>query len=133
MLKCLHQIANVFFLTLRLYPILPASGRTSLRETVLPRGGRADGKSTVFVPENSRVINLFYGLHRDPEIFGPNIEEFNLDRWTAIKPRPWEHLPLNDDPRYCLAMKKALNEVEYVIARLVQQYERLECRDEKPW
>ena len=118
---------------LRLYPVFALNGRMSLRDTVLPRGGGPDGEHPIFVSRGSRVITAFHALHRSPEVFGPNIEEFDPDRWTRIKPGAWEYLPFSRGPRSCVGRSIATNQAAFVLAKLAQRYSRIESRDDRPW
>ena len=109
------------------------SGRTSLRDTVLPRGGGPDGSAPIFVPADSRIITLFYGLHRNRQVFGEDIESFRPNRWNDINPGPWEYLPFSNGPRVCIGREKAMGEAAYIIARMAQRFEKLESRDDREW
>ncbi|KAL1598155.1 hypothetical protein SLS59_007165 [Nothophoma quercina] len=83
--------------TLRLYPPVPWNSRRSTRDTSLPSGGGADGRSPIFVPKvydvalttedasigflglvvaASQVINIGAALAvPTPTVLGPNVEE----------------------------------------------------------
>lgn len=45
----------------------------------------------------------------------------------------WNFIPFGGGPRTCPAQGLVGGEAAYVIARLAGMYERLECRDERPW
>lgn len=74
-----------------------------------------------------------YALHRDPSIFGEDVESFNPDRWNHISPGPWQYMPFGGGPRNCLGQQKVLVEAAYTLARMAVRFETLESRDEKPW
>ncbi|KAI0197966.1 cytochrome P450 [Astrocystis sublimbata] len=133
MLKSMTLVWNILRESLRLYPVLATAGRTSLQDTVLPRGGGRDGLSPVFVPKNSRIITPYYGLHRDTQVFGDDVEIFCPDRWINIRPKPWEYLPFGNGPRICPGQDKAMLEAGYVIIKFAQKYEKVEGRDDKAW
>ncbi|KAF7536555.1 hypothetical protein G7054_g4410 [Neopestalotiopsis clavispora] len=126
-------VQNILKESLRIYPIFATSGRTSLQDTALPRGGGPDGLAPVFVPKNSRIITLFYGLHRDAEVFGDDVEAFRPDRWNIIKPGPWEYLPFGNGPRRCPGQEKAMMEAALVVVRFAQRFSRIESRDDRDW
>lgn len=117
---------------LRLYPIVPFNIREAKRDTYLPVGGGPDGKSPVHVPKGHEVIFSVYTLHRDPEVFGPDADEFRPERWGKIRPS-WAYLPFNGGPRICIGQQFALTEAGYTITRIMQQFETIESRDPNPW
>lgn len=117
---------------LRLYPIVPFNIREAKRDTFLPVGGGPDGKSPVHVPKGHEVIFSVYTLHRDPEVFGPDADEFRPERWGKIRPS-WAYLPFNGGPRICIGQQFALTEAGYTITRIMQQFETIESRDPNPW
>jgi len=131
--RMINRAGHVFLhcTGLRIYPIFATSGRTSLKDTTLPRGGGPDGLSPVFVPKNSRIITLFYGLHRDKSIFGYDVEVFRPDRWNSISPSSWQYLPFSNGPRRCPGQDKAITEAAYLIIRFAQKFEVIESRDQR--
>lgn len=60
-----------------------------LLERVVPHGGLElpDGRK---LPEGTKVGAFGYTIHRDPEIFGADVDSFNPDRWL-------QHLGESDD------------------------------------
>ena len=121
------------FPALRLYPIFGQLGRTAMRDTVLPSGGGPDGTAPIFVRTGSRTLSSFYGLNRNPSVFGPDVESFNPLRWNHIKPGPWEYMPFGHGPRSCPAREIALIEASYVILAMVKRFTRIESRDRREW
>lgn len=85
--------------TLRLFPSVPANARRSIRDTTLPRGGGPDGMSPLFVPKNTEVNYIVYAMHRSPEFWGNDADDFKPERWDGRKPG-FEFLPFNGGPRY---------------------------------
>lgn len=116
---------------LRLHPPVPLNMRFASRHTTIPRGGGPDGLSPVFVAKGTAVSYSSWTMHRLPEVYGPNAEDFYPGRWLdPEKPlRPgWAYLPFNGGPRICLGQQSALVEAAYVVTRLVQHFKRLEPR-----
>ncbi|CAG8961587.1 hypothetical protein HYFRA_00006121 [Hymenoscyphus fraxineus] len=132
-LKKMTLLQNILKESLRIYPVFATSGRTALRDTVLPTGGGPDGKSPIFVRSNDRIITCFYGLHRDASVFGPDVEVFNPDRWKSISPGAWEYLPFSNGPRGCPGQNKALVEASFIVAQLAIRFIRIESRDDQDW
>lgn len=93
-LKSCRYLQHCLKEALRLYPVVPINTRTATRDTVLPRGGGLDGKSKVFVPKGMSVDYCVYAMHRDPEYWGNDAEEFKPERWEGRRPG-WEFLPVS--------------------------------------
>jgi cytochrome P450 len=87
---------------LRLYPPVAANQRTAEVDTFLPRGGGADGKSPMRVPRGASVGYSVYAMHRMPEFFGPDADEFRPERWADIGVKPKAYMPFHAGARTCL-------------------------------
>ena len=116
-------------LALRLNPVVPMNLRLAIRDTILPLGGGPDSKSPLFIPKGWSVGYSPYTLHRRPDYYGPDAEEFLPERWETLRVG-WEYLPFNGGPRICLGQQYALTEAGYVMCRLAQTFARVESRDE---
>ncbi|KAF5667323.1 cytochrome P450 monooxygenase 52A13 [Fusarium heterosporum] len=102
--------------TLRLFPPVPNNAKIAIRDTILPLGGGPEGRDPVFVPKGAPVIYTVYSLHRRPDLFGDNAEEFRPERW--------------ENQRYTWY---ALVETLYFLARFTQEFSKLESADNEPW
>ncbi|MCJ1227624.1 hypothetical protein MMC12_004280, partial [Toensbergia leucococca] len=67
--------------TLRLYPVAPTNSRVASKDTILPLGGGADGRSSVFVSKGTIVLLRIAALHRRPDLWGKDANEFRPERW----------------------------------------------------
>jgi cytochrome P450 len=65
------------------------------------------------------------GLHRRKDLVGPDAERFVPERWENWTPKRWEFLPFNHGARICLGRVFGAQQVEYVLARICQEYEEL--------
>lgn len=45
----------------------------------------------------------------------------------------WEYLPFNGGPRICIGQQFALLEASYATIRLMQRFQTVEPRDDRPW
>ncbi|KAL4904785.1 cytochrome P450 [Aspergillus multicolor] len=134
--------------TLRLFPTVPFNNRIALHDTVLPRGGGADGLSPIVVPAGSEISLPHYPLYRRRDIFGEDADEFVPARWidqddgpesdqeaARIKQKQCEaYLPFSIGKRACPGRQIALETVRYVAVRLVQEFPGIEDASEnRPW
>ncbi|OAA55657.1 cytochrome P450 monooxygenase CYP584Q1 [Cordyceps fumosorosea ARSEF 2679] len=118
--------------TLRLYPPVFQNGRRAERDTILPTGGGADGTAPVFVPKGTGVLFSVWTMHRRADLYGPDAETFDPDRWAT--PRPgWEYVPFGGGPRICLGQQFALTAATYVVVRMAQEFASVETADKAPW
>lgn len=113
--------------TLRLYPTVPCNVRTATKNTTLPRGGGSDQSAPIFIPKGSNILYHIYGVHRNPQFWGPDAHIFNPDRWAKpnagrIVNHQWTYLPFNGGPRICLGQQYALTEASYVAVRFLQTF-----------
>ncbi|KAF2712256.1 cytochrome P450 [Pleomassaria siparia CBS 279.74] len=118
--------------SLRLHPVVAANSRLAIKDTVLPLGGGSDGKTPLFVPRGTLISYTTYAMHRREDLYGPDAHLYKPDRWANLRPG-WEYLPFNGGPRICLGQQYALTEAGFVTARLVQEFAKMESRDDGPW
>ena len=127
-LKSLVLFKYVLFETIRLQGPSGRVLRTALRNTILPVGGGADGKSPVFVEQGTVLALNLWGLHHDRDIWGEDVDEFNPHRWIDKRPM-WDFVPFLGGPRICPAQQQVLTQAVYVLVRLVTVFARIENRD----
>jgi len=119
-------------LALRVYPVIANNQRTAVKDTILPTGGGQDGKSPMLIKAGTAVHYHTYSMHRRPDFFGPDAEEFKPERWETLNPK-WEYLPFNGGPRICIGQQFALTEASYTTIRIVQAFKAIEPREVRPW
>ena len=137
-LKGLRYLQAIFNESQRLYPVVPENARQAAKDTILPLGGGRSGKSPVFVPKGQIVHWSVYAMHRRKDIYGPDAEDFNPERWLDTSEHKglrvgWEYLPFNGGPRICLGQQFALTEAAYITVRLMQQFKGIQSMDLEPW
>ncbi|KAJ5595425.1 uncharacterized protein N7459_001633 [Penicillium hispanicum] len=124
-LKSCQYLQYCFNETLRLYPVVPFNRRNATCDTTLPHGGGPDGLSPIYLRKGQPVIYSVHLMHRRKDLWGPDAEEFKPDRWGSRK-AGWEYLPFNGGPRICIGQQFALTEAGYVLARLLQRFDKIE-------
>jgi cytochrome P450 len=110
---------------LRLFPIVPLNIRFATKDTTLPLGGGADGKSPIFVKKGQEVQYSVHVMQRRKDLWGDDADEFKPERWMGRK-IDWSYLPFNGGPRICIGQQFALTEASYVAIRLMQRFDEIE-------
>lgn len=100
-LKSCRYLQYVMYEVLRLYPVTPINNRVAVRDTVLPSGGGPDGTKPVAVRKGQLCNFFIYGIHRRPDVWGPDAAEFKPERWEGRK-MDWNYIPFSGGPRVCL-------------------------------
>lgn len=102
---------------LRLYPPAAFVSREALEDTKI---------GNITVPKNVCIWTLIPTLHRDPDIWGPDVNKFNPERFVdgvskACK-YPQAYVPFGLGPRLCLGRNFALVQLKIVISLIVSRY-----------
>ncbi|KAJ5266785.1 n-alkane-inducible cytochrome P450 [Penicillium angulare] len=118
--------------TLRVYPIVPINVRVANKNTTLPTGGGPNGNLPLFIPKGQEVMYSSFSIHRLPEVFGEDAEEFRPERWEGLKPG-WAYTPFSGGPRICLGQQFAMTEAAYTTVRILQEFDHIESRDPEPF
>lgn len=102
--------------------------RVALRDTVLPTGGGANGKSPILITKGTMIAMNIWCVHHDPDLWGPDVHVFRPERWVGRKPL-WDFIPFLGGPRICPAQQQVLTQATYLLVRLTQRFARIENRD----
>lgn len=113
----------------RLHPVVPGNSREAHADSILPLGGGPTGQSPLFIPKGTLLAWSLYTMHRRPEYYGPDADDFRPERWETLRPG-WEYLPFNGGPRICIGQGFALMEAAYTTVRVMQEFVRVEGRDD---
>ncbi|MDG9689149.1 cytochrome P450 [Streptomyces sp. Alain-F2R5] len=114
----LRYVRRVLDESLRLWPTAPAFAREARRDTVL------DG--THPMRRGAWALVLTGMLHRDPQVWGPDAERFDPDRFEAKAVRsraPHTFKPFGTGARACIGRQFALHEATLVLGLLLRRYE----------
>jgi cytochrome P450/NADPH-cytochrome P450 reductase len=114
----LRYVRRVLDESLRLWPTAPAFAREARADTVL--GGEHPMR------RGGWALVLTAMLHRDPEVWGPDAERFDPDRFDAQAVRaraPHTFKPFGTGARACSGRQFALHEATLVLGLLLRRYE----------
>ncbi|MEM7160737.1 MAG: cytochrome P450 [Myxococcota bacterium] len=117
-LQELHFIRQVLQESLRLWPPVPIFQLYATQDTNL-------GGGTYSIPKGQSVNVLVPGLHRDPEVWGRDADEFNplrFERELAEQRHPFGFKPFGNGVRACIGRQFAMMEAMSAIAAVLQRY-----------
>jgi cytochrome P450 len=103
-----------------------------VRDTTLPMGGGPDGNAPIFCTKGDIVHCNRYVMHRDPDVWGDDAEDFCPERWGTARPL-WNFVPFGGGPRICPAQAMVDTECSYVLFRLFSKFKGIEARDSEPY
>ncbi|MDQ0994478.1 cytochrome P450 [Streptomyces sp. V3I7] len=114
----LRYVRRVLDESLRLWPTAPAFAREATRDTVLAGDHpmRRGAWALILTPM----------LHRDPEVWGPDADRFDPDRFEAKAVRgraPHSFKPFGTGARACIGRQFALHEATLVLGLLLRRYD----------
>nr|CAD1817447.1 unnamed protein product [Ananas comosus var. bracteatus] len=117
MLRRLRTLTMVIQETLRLYPPASFVTRETLRDMKL---------GAIHIPKGVNVKILIAIAHRDGELWGPNADEFNPERFAngiagACKP-PHMYMPFGLGIRTCAGQNLAMIELKIVLSLLLSKF-----------
>ncbi|KAI6099102.1 cytochrome P450 [Pisolithus sp. B1] len=110
--------------TLRLYAPVPLNVRTSTEAVVWPG---VNGSPPIYIPPNTLVPFSVFLMHRRKDLWGPDADIFDPDRFIDERLRyltsnSFIFLPFNAGPRICLGQQFAYNEISFFLVRLLQTF-----------
>jgi len=113
-----------------LFPPVPYNIRRSRMATALPspRTGHP-----LYAPVGSSISYIPILIQRDPDLWGPDANEFKPERWLDNRqPAPHANafMVFNLGPRTCLGQQQACFHARYVFARLLQSVDGFDLAPE---
>lgn len=111
-LRAIPLLDHVIKESLRLFPPAAYGGREVVKPVEL--GG-------VRLPVGAAVVFSHYVTQRLPAIFTAP-ERFDPDRWTTLRPTPYEYLPFGGGARACPGAEFARVEVAVMLARFLTRF-----------
>ncbi|KAJ7134537.1 cytochrome P450 monooxygenase pc-2 [Mycena epipterygia] len=117
-MKFLRAVINE---TMRLYPSVEC-----INATTWPSPN--PNEKPIYIPAGTQVPYSVFMMHRRKDLWGPDAEEFDPDRWlderlkTYLLANSFQFLPFNAGPRICLGQQFAYNEMSFILIRLLQNF-----------
>ena len=108
--------------TLRLWPTAPAIGVRPFETTVI--GGKYE------ITPDDTVMILLPSLHRDPAVWGGDVEAFEPERFApeafdALPENAWK--PFGNGQRACIGRPFAMQEAQLVLASVLQRFDLVQA------
>ncbi|XP_014272659.1 cytochrome P450 4C1 [Halyomorpha halys] len=103
--------------SLRIFPSVPAIGRTVTHDTVLPSNG-------MLIPAGSNLVAQIVVTHRRADLF-PDPMKFDPDRFlpeNAKGRHPYSYVPFSAGPRNCIGQKFAMLDMKAIISKVILNY-----------
>ncbi|KAJ7212195.1 cytochrome P450, partial [Mycena pura] len=123
-MKYLRAVINE---AMRLYPSsYHFFNRESINATTWPSPD--PNEKPIYIPAGTQVPYSVILMHRRKDLWGPDAEEFDPDRWlderlkTYLLANSFQFLPFNAGPRICLGQQFAYNEMSFILVRLLQNF-----------
>lgn len=116
----------------RVYPISLQTIRVALNDTTLPVGGGPYGDLPIYIQKGDIVHCNRYLMHRDPDYWGADAEDFRPERWETARPL-WKFVPFGGGPRICPAHVLVDTECSVMIVNIVKKFKSIEARDDRPY
>jgi cytochrome P450 len=111
-ISSLPLLERVIKESMRLFPPASALGRYSTDTYELGSYQLPKGNSVTISP---------YITHHMPEIY-TYPDQFDPNRWSTLRPTPYEYLPFGAGPRACLGAPFAMQEMKIILAMALQRY-----------
>nr|QDJ74243.1 cytochrome P450-3 [Thanatephorus cucumeris] len=120
---------------LRVYAVVPTTGREVAQDTVIPvgesfRNSVGNPQMGICVRKGDAVAIPVISINRSKEVWGEDAMEFNPDRWNntreAVKDMPgvWGHiLTFLHGPHACIGFRFAVEEIKILLYALVRAFE----------
>nr|POF24202.1 cytochrome p450 [Quercus suber] len=117
MVRKMKTLTMVIHESLRLYPPVPMVSREAFRDMKF---------GDINVPKGVNVWTLMVSLHQDPDLWGPDANIFNPERFAngvsgACK-LPYVYMPFGVGPRTCLGQNFAMAELKILLALIVSNF-----------
>ncbi|XP_055605427.1 probable cytochrome P450 313a4 [Uranotaenia lowii] len=117
-----QHLANMPYLemvlkeVLRLFPITVGTGRFVTDDINL---------NSCVIPKGANIYLSFFKIHRDPQLWGPDADQFNPDRFLpeqSFRRHPYAYVPYAAGQRNCLGIKYAQAIIKITVVYLLREF-----------
>ncbi|OJH40378.1 bifunctional cytochrome P450/NADPH--P450 reductase [Cystobacter ferrugineus] len=120
-LPALRYVEQVLMETLRLWPTAPGFAVRAHEDTVI------GGRHAVTTQDTLLIFPPI--LHRDPKVWGPDVEAFRPERFdreaeARLPPNAWK--PFGNGQRACIGRPFAMQEAQLVLSMILRRFELFE-------
>lgn len=118
---------------MRLWPVVPTVG---WRQLQLPETVKGPGGTEIELPIRTRTAVINWARHRNPDLWGPDVDEFNPHRdfhpeeivsvggpSSGANPQSERFSPFAYGPRSCLGKNFAQLEMRLIMAHLLRKFD----------
>ena len=118
----LRYIEQILMETLRIWPTAPAFALRPLADTTIAGGKYA-------VSRRDTLMVLIPMLHRDPKVWGDDVEAFRPERFAPetmekLPPNAWK--PFGNGQRACIGRPFAMQEAQLLMSMILQRFDLIE-------
>ncbi|XP_030440750.2 cytochrome P450 714C2-like [Syzygium oleosum] len=117
MIRKMKTLTMVINESLRLYPPVAVVSREALEDMKL---------GNIQVPKGVNVWTLTATLHQDPNIWGPDADRFDPERFangvTGACKLQYAYMPFGVGPRTCLGQNFAMAELKVLLALIISNF-----------
>ncbi len=125
----LRYVRQVLDESLRLWPTAPMF-------SLFPKEGRTyiggDDKTGYEIDKTQGLVVLTPMLHRDPEVWGDDVERFDPDRFAPeqVQGRPVNaYKPFGNGQRACIGRQFAMHEATLALGMILQRFDLVDSRN----
>ncbi|RMZ70660.1 cytochrome p450 [Pyrenophora seminiperda CCB06] len=125
-LKELTLLANTVKESMRMYHPLGLNIREARTDAILPVGGGPEGKDAISVSAGQIIVYSVAGLQRNKARVGADADMWDPSRWETWQPKYGDYLPFSIGPRQCPGRVFGRFQIQYILVRLLQEFESIE-------
>lgn len=107
--------------SMRLYPPGPGGCSKKLNRDYVTKEG-------YLIPAKTMVYTQAYLIHREPEYWGPDADEYKPERWANLKDfHPVQFLAFGAGKRNCIGKYFAMQEMKMLMGMVMKQFKFERC------